>query len=204
MAAPLPGRWTAPEYETLAAIAETIVRGGARRRARLAIEAFEAAVDPSLVRQLRLTLRAFENPWVNVLLTGRAVRFRDLAPSTRERYLRAWATSRITQRRAAYQAFKRVLAFLAHADPGENGRNPLLDDIGYTDRPEPVTRQLTPIMPSRGTPDPRSGVVAFDADVVVVGSGAGGGVIAAICTGRSLRRRGRGRTVPQRSRAPGR
>jgi choline dehydrogenase-like flavoprotein len=177
--AALPGRWTAAEFETLAAVAETFVRGAARRRARLAIEAYEAAVDPSIVRQLRMVLRSFEQPIMNVALTGRAVRFRDLSPASRERYLLGWATSRLGQKRGAYQAFKRLLTFLAYADPGEDGRNPLLAQLGFPGTPEPVAAEATPIVPTRGTPDARSGVVDLEADVVVVGSGAAGGVVAA-------------------------
>ena len=161
------------------AVAETFVRGAARRRARLAIEAYEAAVDPSIVRQLRMVLRSFEQPITNVALTGRAVRFRDLSPASRERYLLGWATSRLGQKRGAYQAFKRPLTFLAYADPGEDGRNPLLAQLGFPGTPEPVASEATPIVPTRGTPDARSGVVDLEADVVVVGSGAAGGVVAA-------------------------
>src|SRR5262245_47053850 len=186
--APPPG-WSERELATLAEIAETFVRGGARRRARLCAEALDAAVDPSQVRQLRLVLRLFESRLANLVLARRPTAFRDLSPAARERYLLGWATSRLADRRGAYQAFKRLLTFLAYADPGEGGaRNPLLDDIGYTERPEPVTDDPTPIRPLELEPDARSGVVTLTADVVVVGSGAGGGVVAAdlAAAGRSV------------------
>ncbi len=141
------------------------------------------AADPDQVLQLRLVLRAFDSRVANLLLTGRAVQFRRLDLADREAYLRRWATSRIAQRRAAYQGFKRLLAFLAYADPGEDGQNPRLAEIGYEHRPEPVAAEPTPIVPLDLRAVAVSGhgdePIVLEADVVVVGSGAGGGVVAA-------------------------
>ena len=128
-------------------------------------------------------MRAFDSRLANLLLTGRAVRFRALDLQARETYLMAWATSRIPQRRTAYQGLKRLLTFIAYADPGTAGENTRLASTGYEHRPEPVTADPTPIVPFDLRPaaagasgdDP----VVLDADVVVVGSGAGGGVVAA-------------------------
>ena len=182
-----PSGWTESELATVAAIAETFVRGGAQRRARLFATAVDAAVDPSQVRLLRLVLRTFESPLANLALARRQTAFRDMSPAARERYLLGWAMSRLPQRRGAYQAFKRLLTFLAYADPGDRG-NPLLEAIGYTDRPEPVTAEPTAIRPLAVEPDARSRAVTLDADVVVVGSGAAGGVVAAdlAAAGRSV------------------
>src|SRR5690349_20923610 len=182
--APEPAGWSPAALGTLAAIAGTIVRGDEARRARLAAAALDLAADPAQVRQLKLVLAAFESRAANLLLTGRAVRFRDLDQPAREAYLLAWATSRIPQRRTAYQGLKRLLAFLAYADPGETGSNPRLAAIGFDVVPEPVTPDPTPIRPldlaslaaqAPGADDP----LVLEADVVVVGSGAGGGVVAA-------------------------
>ena len=49
--------WSEQELATLAAVAETFVRGDAVRRARLTAEALERAADPAQVAQLRLVLR---------------------------------------------------------------------------------------------------------------------------------------------------
>ena len=187
VAAP-PGGWSEAELATLAALAETFVRGGAQRRARRCAQALDAAVDPSQVRLLRLVLRAFESPVANLALGAGPRAFRDMAQADRERYLLGWSTSRLPDRRGAYQAFKRLLTFLAYADPGEDGVNPLLASIGYAETPEPVAAEPSAIRPPVLAPDARSGVVRLDADVVVVGSGAGGGVIAAdlAAAGRSV------------------
>jgi choline dehydrogenase-like flavoprotein len=179
--------WSAAELETLAQLAETFVRGGSGRRAGLASEALGRAADPSQVRQLRLVLRLIQSRWVNLLLARRATAFRDLSPRDREHYLLDWAHSRIPLRRSAFQAFAGLLTFLAYADPGTPGSpNPLHEAIGYRPERPPVTPSLTTVRPL-AIPD-GDGEVALEADVVVVGSGAGGGVVAAELTkaGRSV------------------
>ena len=191
---PPPG-WSAADLATLAELAETFVRGGSVRRAKLAAEGLSKAADPAQVRQLRLVLRLLESRLANLLVTGRPVAFRDRTPADRERVLLGWASSRLALRRSAFQAFRKLLTFLAYADPGPPGvANPLQAAIGYVpDRP-PVTPHPSAIRPldihgagpgaSGDTGDP----VTLEADVVVVGSGAGGGVIAAELTraGRSV------------------
>lgn len=184
--------WSPAELATLAGLAETFVRGGAVRRAGLTSEALARAADPAQVRQLRLVLRILESRAANLLLTGRPTPFRDRSPAERERVLLAWAGSRLPLRRSAFQAFRKLLTFLAYADPGPSGTaNPLHAAIGYVpDRP-PVTGQLAAIQPldvHGPAPVGAADDVALEADVVIVGSGAGGGVIAAELTraGRSV------------------
>jgi choline dehydrogenase-like flavoprotein len=186
-----PPGWSAADLVTIAELAETFVRGGSVRRANLAAEALVRAADPAQVRQLRLVLRLLESRPANLLLTGRPVAFRDRTPADRERVLLAWAHSRLPLRRSAFQAFRKLLTFLAYADPGPPGQgNPLHAAIGYVpDRP-PVTSDPAAIVPldlhapGGGADEP----IVLDADVVIVGSGAGGGVIAAELTaaGRSV------------------
>jgi choline dehydrogenase-like flavoprotein len=183
MAAP----FTDSELATLAELAETFVRGGAVRRAGLAAEALQRAADPSQVRQLRLVLRVLESRLANLLLIGRPAAFRDLSPVARERYLLRWANSPIPLRRSAFQAFRKLLTFLAYADPGPAGSpNPLHAAIGYEpDRP-PVTPEPTTVRPL--AIEDGEAAVTLEADVVVVGAGAGGGVVAAelAAAGRSV------------------
>ena len=187
----VPAGWSAADLATLAELAETFVRGGSVRRANLAAEALVRAADPAQVRQLRVVLRLLESRLANLLLTGRAASFRDRSPAERERVLLGWATSRVPLRRSAFQAFRKLLTFLAYADPGPPGApNPLLAAIGYTpDRP-PVMPDLAPIRPLdvHGAVGDGSAPLELEADVIVVGSGAGGGVIAAelAAAGRSV------------------
>ena len=182
-----PPGWSDADLATLAQLAETFVRGGSVRRAGLAAEGLVKAADPAQVRQLRLVLRLVQSRLVNLALTGRPTPFRDLAPPDRERYLLGWATSRVPLRRSAFHAFRKLLTFLAYADPGQDGRpNPLHAAVGYRPERPPVTPNVTTVRPftlSEGR-EPAT----LEADVVVVGSGAGGGVIAAELTraGRSV------------------
>ena len=183
--------WTPRELDTLAAVAETFVRGDAVRRARLTREALDQVADPSQVRQLRLVLRLMESRLANLVLARRPRTFTGMSPAARERYLLTWANSPLALRRTAFASLRKLLTFLAYADPGVDASgNPRHAVIGYEpDRP-PVTEDRTPIRPHTlafavgGPQEPTT----LEADVVVVGSGAGGGVVAAAAAeaGRSV------------------
>jgi hypothetical protein len=169
------GPWTAAELETLAVVAETFVPGDGVRRARLAADGLSAVADPSQIAQLRLVLRLMESRVANLALAGRASGFSSLDPAARERYLLGWAQSSVPQRRTVYQGLRKLLTFLAYADPGADVPNPRLARIGYDPDSPPVTTELTPVratpIPAAATPE-TAGVL--DADVVVVGSGGRG------------------------------
>jgi choline dehydrogenase-like flavoprotein len=178
MSAVIPaGSWSERELATLAALAETFVRGAATRRARLAAAAIDT-LDRAQSRQLRLVLRLLESPPANLALGAGPIAFGGMDVATRERYLRGWAGSRLALRRSGFQAFKKLLCFLAYADPGEGTGNPLWEAIGYQPPMEPLAAEPTPIRPHR-LPVDGSSPLQLHADVVVVGSGAGGGVMAA-------------------------
>jgi choline dehydrogenase-like flavoprotein len=148
----------------------------AHRRAGVAIETLGLARSRSDVVQLGLALRTLDG--------GPLHRFRSATQARRERMLTAWATSPIPQLRTTYQALKRFALFLAYADPGADPAAPVNDlweAVGYAppERPaEPAEPMLTTLDVERGDTEP----LILDADVVVVGSGAGGGVVAARLT----------------------
>jgi choline dehydrogenase-like flavoprotein len=183
---------TPGELRTLATLATTFVPGaGGERVASLAAETLMRAADPAQVRDLRLALRALEIGPVNGLMGGPWRSFSRLPAADRERVLLAWSRSAVPQQRAAFGAFRRLLAFLAYADPGDvDSPNPLPAMAGYDpDRP-PVTTDPTTIRPLDldRAPHPSGAPVELTADVVIVGSGAAGGVMAAELTraGRSV------------------
>lgn len=178
---PPPPGWTERELATLAALAETFVDGDPTRRANLAAEAFTRAADPEQVAQLRLVLGLIERPLVNLALGGGPRAFREMSLDARERYLLRWAGSRLGLRRSAFGALRKLMTFLAYADPGLDAPNPRLVRIGYETDPRPIAADTTPIVPTRlpfhdGSPDDPP---VLEADAVVVGSGAGGGIAAA-------------------------
>ncbi len=165
------------ELAILAAIADTFAiataPGDAERRAELATAAIDR-LDPGQANQLRLVLRLMRSSAVSLAVVGRPTPFDRLDRRGRERYLLRWATSPVPLQRAAFQALKKLSCFLAYADPGIGAPNPRWAEVGYRPPLEPVTPDPTPIVPLD-----TSAVDFLDADVVIVGSGAGGGVAAA-------------------------
>ena len=147
------------------------------RQANLAAAALSQVTDPAALTQLRLVLRALDSAAVNALTAGVRRSFRAADPAAREAILRRWALSPLAMRRTAFQAFKRLGAFFAYADAGADGTNPTWPAMGYELVREPVTPDPPAVrpLPDDGGSDP----LELDADVVVVGSGAGGGVVAA-------------------------
>ena len=117
--------------------------------------------------ELDLVLRLLDNRIVNLLLAGVPQPFTRMSPERRERYLRAWATSRIPQRRKAFQALKSLTTVTHYTTPGAG------HSIGYPGPLGPPPQTPKPIRPLSITRD-----TTLDCDVVVIGSGAGGGVVA--------------------------
>lgn len=139
-------------------------------------ESFEGTLQPGSARDLRRVLRVMDSSLYNLVLTGRPSRITSMDPDARERYLQAWRDSPLGLKRTAFQALKRLTCFLAYASAGPDGVNPNWADIGYpgprTDPPSPTPTELV-LAPIRLDADAK---LTFDA--VVVGSGAGGSVIA--------------------------
>jgi choline dehydrogenase-like flavoprotein len=123
--------------------------------------------------QLKQLLGLFDKPLVNFLFSGQFQRFRALSQEQREAVLRGWASSRMQMRRQAFAALKRAAAVSYYTAVGEDGSNPAWKALEYPGPFSPPPTVPKPIKPTEITAD-----TTLDCDVVVIGSGAGGGVVA--------------------------
>ena len=157
----------------LRAVAATLVGGSDGAAATLAARvAGHVATLPRAAdrAELDLLLRLFESGIVNLFIAGIPRRFSAMTPPQQERYLRAWATSRLAPRRKAFQALKRIVTVTHYTTPGAARA------IGY---PGPLGPPPPPAVPKPIRPLAIAGDTTLSCDVVVVGSGAGGAVVAA-------------------------
>ncbi len=140
-------------------------------------EEFEKAlvyIPEDRLRQLQLLLGILDIPGGAFLLTGRFRSFAELSFETRERMLQRWAVSRIGQLRQAFQSLKRLTQALFYSAIDEVGNNPNWPVVGYSG---PLDTKAATEQPFEPLVLQQSDVLIYDA--VVVGSGAGGGVVAA-------------------------
>jgi choline dehydrogenase-like flavoprotein len=149
----------------------------ADRSAASAIETLVATRRGIDLLQLRLVLSAIDLAPFNVLVGGGWRSFRGSDQAGREALLRGWSTSWLPPIRTAFQVLKRFALFLAYAEPGPDEArpsNPRWPALAYEPQPMPAATPLVVATPVRDDDG-----LTLRADAVVVGSGAGGGVVAA-------------------------
>ncbi len=134
-------------------------------------------------RQLAALLSAWDSPVMGSLAGVGVNSFSSLEQRRREQALLAWADSRLPQRRAVFQALRKGALLFYYMLPGaDGGRNPAWDAIGYAGPLGPLEgappKALTTTEPG---PDGQ-----LECDVVIVGSGAGGGAAAGVLAGAGL------------------
>jgi choline dehydrogenase-like flavoprotein len=144
----------------------------------------DAVEDPQARSRLALLLSALDNPLANLLFAGRPQSFAAMDADARIRFLLRMGSSAIQLRRAGFQAIKRLINVSHYAWPTQEGSHPTWRAVGYpgplphepgeTDHPLPL------LTVDRDT--------TLECDVVVVGSGAGGSVVAGVLAqaGRSV------------------
>ena len=165
---------TERQRRTLAAVCETLV--GAREPALSRAATLIAALkDPRDRARLGTLLAALDRPLVNLLLSGRPRAFAAMTVPQREAVLRGWAFSRLALRRAGFQALKRLVHVAHYCWPATGGTHPTWRAAGY---PGPLPPLPHPPAPLRVVTVDRD--TTLDCDIVVVGSGAGGGVAAGL------------------------
>lgn len=137
--------------------------------------AFEQVATQAERDQLKLVLAALEIGLTNGITAGRWQGFADLDLDGRTAVLRAWADSRIPAQRKLFQSLKRLALFLFYSAMPDGAANPAWSAFGYgglpaSAPPEDGTRPITPLV--------ISGPTTLYTDALVIGSGAGGGVVA--------------------------
>ncbi len=125
--------------------------------------------------RLRLLLTLLDNAAAN-FAQGQGFRaFTAMDPAARETTLRSWAHSRVALKRAGFQALKRLCHVAYFCWPPTPDGHPVWRATGYPGPlPQPTAGAdaLPVVTVDRDT--------TFDCDVVVIGSGAGGGVVAGL------------------------
>ncbi len=129
--------------------------------------------DDGTRRETLLLLRALANPAMAAPITGHFRGYADLPLEQREVVLRRWGRSPIPLLRKGFQGFKRLTPALFYSLTGEASKNPNWPAIGYPGPISPAPEGPRPLLPRRITED-----TELDCDVVIAGSGAGGGVAA--------------------------
>lgn len=167
---------SANQRGTLALVCETLIPAADGSALAQQLEEVLTAKDPGELAQMGLVLTLLESGVAGLLLTGRPGRFATLSVPEREERLRRWATSPVPTIRQAFQGLKRLASFLYWAAPTQ----PLRSAWGY--RQEVGAQGATSTLRAQAVSDASDGPY----DAIIIGSGAGGGLIAGTLAARGL------------------
>jgi choline dehydrogenase-like flavoprotein len=180
--------FTAAELRLLATICDTIMPALAEAddpHGYFALAASDIGVPQAVAEVLatlpsqadqaetKLLFRLLASPLLGMLLIGQMRPFMALDQASRERFLRAMANARLPQLRSGFQVLKRLTLVQFHGLTDARGQNPTWPAIGYSGPISPPPTVAKPIVPTQIGPD-----TTLECDVLVLGSGAGGGVVA--------------------------
>ncbi len=124
-------------------------------------------------KKLHQLFSLLAGPLGGLMLIGSPRSFLSLPQAKREKYLAAMANSPLGQLRQGFQAIKRLAGFVYYAAPDASGVNPNWAALDYDAPAPPPIDAPQPISPLKISED-----TILEADVVVIGSGAGGGLVA--------------------------
>ena len=123
---------------------------------------------------VRRLLTLLDRRVVNGFLAGHWASFNNLTLPQRTEVLQALAQSQFNTLRAAFQSVKRLVSFLCYTMPRSTKGNPFWQALDYQGRATPAgcASDALPVMLINQN-------CALECNVLVIGSGAGGGVVAA-------------------------
>lgn len=127
-------------------------------------------------------LSLWDTPLGGLLLGFGPRRFSTLPAAQREAALIAMSDSRVPLKRALFQNLKSAAMLSYYIAPGPEGRSPLWDAMGYPGPPGPRPDAAPPTL----HPTTPEADLTLHCDVVIVGSGAGGGTAAAVLSAAGL------------------
>jgi len=117
-------------------------------------------------------LDLLDKPLLGLTWFGPLKSFGKLEPAQREQLLQSWAASNLPQLRKAFHALRKLCTFLYYG--GSTAELPAawgaLQYPGPTEKPVDTPRPIRPLQPTQDT--------VYECEVLVIGSGAGGGVVA--------------------------
>lgn len=186
---------TDSQYEALQALCDTLIPSlepPAGAGTELAAYYRRSAKDLEIAREVTRAIRDYATPesqaqtkqFLDLLaspigtlaLTGKAGKFADLPIEVREKILLGWANSPVGLLRQGFQGIKRLTHSLYFSVMDSEGHNPNWAAIDYPGPPPKPTHQPGQPLPIREINEDTT----LECDVVVVGSGAGGGVVAGV------------------------
>src|SRR5207244_11150231 len=122
---------------------------------------------------VRLCLRLRETPLVNLVLGRVPKKFSAMSPPEREVHLQRLVTGPVAALALGLGGLKRLGTLMFYSLPSPEGPNPVWPVIGYeAPTAPPQTDRVLTLTPITGS-------TTLEADVCIIGSGAGGGVVAA-------------------------
>lgn len=139
-----------------------------------------ALESPEVRADFKQLLGLLGGPVFGLLVGGLPRSLVQMAPAERAAALRRMSTHPMAKLRQGFQALKRLAAFTFYAAPTQpNGTNPNWPALGYSPAPPPPSPEQAP---KRIRTLPVTGDLTLIADAVIIGSGAGGGIMAAELT----------------------